>query len=319
VQLTNGARPVPEVTIVVIHHGDRELLRCCLHDLDAIRPEASFELVVVDNDGPSPSAASRTPVLQAAPPVHWIRNPRNLGFAVAANQGAAFASAPLLLFLNTDARLPVGGLRQMLDTMQADPGLAAVAPMTVPFGVGSSGARRPRDPRRRFLGPFSQAAGMLGICRGRRSGGGRCTGGAHRHVEVVGPFWLEACALVVRRAALRSVAGFDEGYFFYEEDEDLCWRLQSRGYRLAVCAGVHVEHEGGASARGAGGWPVRELYRGQARFVERRCGALSGLAYRVSVTLAALIKSCRRRRRRSLVHVLEGLWASPVTVSTKAA
>jgi len=319
VQLTNGARPNAEVTIVVVHHGDRGLLERCLHDLDAIREESSFELVVVDNDDPHPDPASRTAVLDAARPVHWIRNPRNLGFAVAANQGAACASAPLLLFLNTDARLPVGGLREMLDVMRADPGLAAVAPMTVPFGAGSSGARRPRDPRRRFLGPFSQAAGMLGIGRGRRSGGGPRAGGADRYAEVVGPFWLEACALVVRRAALRSVAGFDEGYFFYEEDEDLCWRLRSRGYRLGVCAGVHVEHEGGASARAAGGWPVRELYRGQARFVERRCGALSGFAYRIAVTLAALIKSCRRRRRRSLLHVLEGLWASPVTVSTKAA
>jgi GT2 family glycosyltransferase len=319
VQLTSGTGPRPELAVVVVHHGDRGLLRRCLQGLDAIGRESRLELVVVDNDGPSVDGSTSPLRIGTTLPARWIHNRRNLGFAVAANQGAALASAPLLLFLNSDARLPVGGLREMLAAMHGDAGLAAVAPMTVVPAALSSGARQPRDPRRRFLGPLSQAAGLLGVGRGRRPGGGVRRRAVSGISEVSGPFWLEACALVVRRAVLRSVGGFDEGYFFYEEDEDLCWRLQRRGYRLGVCLGVYVEHEGGASARRAGGWPVRELYRGQGRFVARRCGSLSGFTHRVSVTMAVLIKSCRRRHRRSLVQVLEGLWTSPVAVSTKAA
>jgi hypothetical protein len=89
----------------------------------------------------------------------------------------------------------------------------------------------------------------------------------------------------------RSVRGFDEGYFFYEEDEDLCWRLKRRGYRVAVCPLATITHAGQGSASLAAHRATMSLYRGQAMFLTRRMGGLAALAYRLAISAALLVKS----------------------------
>jgi GT2 family glycosyltransferase len=148
----------------------------------------------------------------------------NPGFAAAANLGAARGRAPWILFLNPDCFPSAGDVEELLARARALPGAAAVGP--------------------HLIGPDGVAA---------RAGGVDLAGLA-RWLERLGPRrgltevdWVAGTCLLVRREAWAQVGGFDESYFLYCEDVDLCRRLRRRGWRVAVAGSVGVAHLGGAS------------------------------------------------------------------------
>ena len=145
-------------------------------------------------------------------------------------------------------------------------------------------------------------------------------------VRPVGEPWVRASTMVVRRDVFAAAGGFDEGFFFYEEDEDLCWRLARRGYRSAVAENVTVKDLGGAStelAKRIDDWPTVELYTGQLRFVRRRLGRTGVAAYKLSMScalalkIAAAVLRMRRRAMREYLLVLRLLWIVPERLVTK--
>ncbi len=228
------------VTVIIPHRNTPRDLASCL---DAI-PRAAVaraEIIVVDN-GSSPD---RRPVATPRARVEIVRNATNRGFAAACNQAAIRARGDLLLFLNSDAELMPDSLEVLVSALERAPELAAVGAVEQP----PSGP--PASPARRFLGPLDHAAGLSGIPFLR------CARDSLRvpAANVVEAPWLRASALLVRASVFRAVGGFDEGFFFYEEDEDLCWRLRRRGHRVAVCRDAVVRHVGGLSVSAAGAWP----------------------------------------------------------------
>ncbi len=264
--------PPPLLSIVVVYFNTPQVLEDCLSSLREATAGLEAETIVIDN-GSDPVNQQRP---HSRPGFRIIRNKFNRGYAAAANQGASAARGDYLLFLNSDAFMTAECLQGMLAAMDANPDFAAVSPMLA-WADG-----RLQSPARRFLGPFGQAAGLLG----RRS---------RRPLEVRGaPLtevdWVQACALLVRTSAFRGVCGFDEGYFFYEEDEDLCWRLRRQGHRIGVAGSVSCRHVGGASTKVAGDWPLSALYAGQLRFMNRRFGRPGALIYKLAVSGALLLK-----------------------------
>jgi len=304
-------RRPPLVSVVVPYWNTPELVRECLASIEAGLTGVDHEVIVVDNG--SNVGRRLDPVADA----RMLHNAENLGFAAAANRAARIARGRFVLFLNSDVRLSAGAVARLVDDLRADPGLAAVAPVA----IGRSGERR--FPALRYLTPLAQARALFGL-------GGRfaCEPRARAVVNVD---WARASTLLVRKRPFDELCGFDEGYFFYEEDEDLCWRLTRRGWRVAVDTRVEVDDPGGGTTRIAGRWPQVALYDGQLRFVRRRCGRAGVLAYRLAVTAAVAAKllvptAARRRGRRdragvraSVSEVLGALWRSQATVSTTTA
>jgi GT2 family glycosyltransferase len=161
-----------------------------------------------------------------------------------------------LLFLNPDARLEAGALRALAAKLGADPRLGAVAPeLAYPDGR----LQFAWSPDRSVLGELVQKL------RNRFEGAlwnHRALPAVWR--ALVGPGWYSAACLLVRRTAFEEVGGFDEGYFLYFEDADLCVRLRRAGWRLAQERAARAVHLCGASS-GAG--PTRAAYRdSQLRF-----------------------------------------------------
>ncbi len=263
------SRRKPAVGVVIVHYGAPDLTVRAVDSLEeAAGGAVDYECVVIDNASPRPMQ----PV--AGPRVLIVRNRANMGFAAAANQGARLTAAELLLFLNNDARLKPAAMAEMVRALREEPGLAAVAARV----TGSGEDYRPM----RFLGPFNHALGLLGWRTLRyHTGCGRPAD------------WVPAVALLIRRSAFSAVGGFDEGYFFFEEDEDLCWRLARRGQRVGVAEKAVVEHAGGAALAG----PVRIdlLEHAQQRFLERRLGPIAVSGYRAAVGGARLLKAAARR------------------------
>jgi N-acetylglucosaminyl-diphospho-decaprenol L-rhamnosyltransferase len=168
----------------------------------------------------------------ADPRIEVIRNRIACGYG--ANQNAALlaATTPFLCVLNPDIRLsdnPFPFLIRELD----NPQLAACAPViTTQDGTREDSARK-----------FPTAAGLLG------KGLGLGDGTYSTVAEAKNPDWLAGMFILLRASIFRDVGGFDEKYFLYYEDVDLCWRLRRRGCELRQVQNVSVTHDARRASR----------------------------------------------------------------------
>ena len=98
------------------------------------------------------------------------------------------------------------------------------------------------------------------------------------------PEWLSGGCLLVRRTVIESVSGFDEGFFLYNEDMDLCVRVRAAGYKVRYEPAALARHEGGRSAPRTGLFAV--LARSRMRFARQHAGLLSAQFQRLGLASA---------------------------------
>src|SRR3954454_21176872 len=229
----------PAVAVVVVCHDSAADLARTLPALTA-QLRSGDELVVVDNasgDG-SPDVARRL-----APGATVLETGANLGFAAGCHVGAGASSAPLLLFLNPDAVPAPGCVDALRACAAASPGWGAWQALVTMAGgrlVNTAGNEV------HFLG-----FGWAGRC------GEPVTAIAPEPAEVG---FASGAALVVRREAWDAAGGFDERYFMYGEDLDLCLRLRLAGWAIGLEPRAVVEHEY-EFAKGAYKWFYLERNR----------------------------------------------------------
>lgn len=242
------ARPRPaEVAALLLNWRRSDLTLQCLADLLAVADEPLCVLVLDNGSGANEVAAladgiARLP--RGAHAVELLALPDNLGFTGGMNRGLAAAHArglPFALVLNNDLRIPADCLRPMVDVMRNDPGVAAVGP-TVLFPDGRVWAEG---------GAVGFAPNALRLCRHGRAPRPRAHG-----PEAVG--FVPGACLLLRTAAAAAVGFFDDAYFMYWEDVDLCERLRRRGGRIVWLPWVRVEHLAGQSS-GGGRSPLRKF------------------------------------------------------------
>lgn len=230
-----------ELAVVVVNHNAGDFLPVCLSTIHAAAGDLDLELVLVDN---ASTDGSTERVARAHPSLRVFENRVNRGFAAAANQGVRATTAPFVLLLNPDAEITGGSLASLVK-VAADRPMAAVIGPLVRNSDGSLQASARRVPGlleslgHAFLGPFApnnRFSRAYTMAEWDRS--------SEREVE-----WVSGCAMLVRREAFDSVGGFDEGYFMYVEDVDICTRLRQAGWSVLFCPELEVVHETGVSAR----------------------------------------------------------------------
>jgi GT2 family glycosyltransferase len=205
----------PRVSVVIptVDAGER-LERC----IDALEPSrGDVEVIVVDNgstDGSVEHVAARYPQ------IHVVRNEANRGYAPACNQGASVAAAPFVLFLNNDALLRRPDFDALVEAANAHTDTAVWQPVT----VGSNGELESTGDTFTWWGIFE-------------------------HLSEVPPnasevFSTVGAALLVRRSAFEDLGGFEDSYFAYYEESDLCWRARLAGWNVRVVTSARVEHIG---------------------------------------------------------------------------
>ena len=196
------------------------------------------ELIVVDN-GSSDGTADA--VSQALPAARVLRSTRNLGYAGAANLGAREASGDILLFLNSDAELTGESVKALKGTFTAHPRAGAVGAFLLdPDGT----------PQRSADGIPALASELLGksLFRWLRPDLFPSVPAGFSPVPV--PTLVGACQAVSRQA-FEAVEGFDERFFFFMEETDLCVRLRRKGWSVMVVPSARVIHGQGKTARKA--------------------------------------------------------------------
>ena len=237
------------LALVIINYNTREDLRRCLLSAGERLGDA-FSLTVVDNGS---TDGSREVVREEFPRVALVENPGNPGYASACNAGLRATSEPYVMVLNSDVEFVEGGLEVLVNYMEEHPEVGALGPMVLnPDGTRQMSCRRfpsmLENVVHGFLGdvwpdnPLTKSYQMKDL-----------EGAGPREVD-----WVSGAAMLLRREAVEEVGGFDERYFMYVEDVDLCWRLRRAGYGVVYHPGFRLVHRVG---RASSQQSVRMLYQ----------------------------------------------------------
>jgi N-acetylglucosaminyl-diphospho-decaprenol L-rhamnosyltransferase len=246
--------------VVIVNYESGTALADCVASFSAQSPT---ELIVVDNgssDGSVEGMSARFP------DVAVLTTGENLGYGAAANRGVAATTAPSVLICNPDLEVGIGTLATLTEALGTHQRLAVVGPMIRnPDGEWYPSARR--------FPSMVDAAGhaLLGIFapdnRFTRSYQQSHLGSGAADLQVVD--WVSGACFLISRAAFESVGGFDESYFMYAEDVDLCWRLGRNGWHVAYVPGAEVTHVQGLSTDRHPYRMVFEHHRSLLRFANR--------------------------------------------------
>jgi len=292
----------PRVSAVVVSYNTREDFRRCLASLRA-HSGIPCRVVVVDNASTDGSADL---VEKEFPEARLIRNRENVGFSRANNQALREAAGAYALILNSDAELTPGALPALVARLDARPRLGAAGPRTlspdgtvqVSFGPALMPLAEWRQ-RRLVRGVKARDPAALKEAQAR-------AGVEHE------PHWLSGSCLLARKEALDAVGGFDEGFFLYEEDVDLCLRLRRAGWGVLFTPAAEVVHHLGRSMEADPARARLEYHRSHLRFYRKHNGPVLAAALRVFIGAEAALGwlgsvgpgPSRRQRRRQHARIL---------------
>ena len=286
----------PALDVVIVSYRSRDVLRSCLLSLRAHPPDLGARIWVVDN-----ASRDGTPemVRSEFAEVELVVSETNRGFSAANNLAIRRGRAPYVLALNPDTRLTQGALDRMLELVESNPSIGiAGCRLELEDGTFDHAARRS------FPTPIGALGHFTGI--GRRSNvPGWLTQYRAPSIESGAVDAVNGAFMLMRRQALDEVGLFDEGYWMYMEDLDLCYRFARAGWTTWYEPSVVVGHVKGASSG-----PNRSLrlnyafHYGMYRFYRKHYSAQSNLLVNLAVYAAiagklgaSAVRSAVLRRR----------------------
>lgn len=220
--------------IVILNWNGAGHLRRFLPSVLASVPEG-VGVVVADNGSTDDSLG----VLEREfPAVGRIVLDRNYGFAGGYNRALEYLDADYFILLNSDVETPAGWVEPLVETLDRDRTVAAVAPKLLSLV----------EPARfEYAGASGGFIDYLGypFCRGRILQCVERDEGQYDDARDV--FWASGAAFCCRAEVFRALGGFDEDFFAHMEEIDLCWRMQLAGYRVRVVPQSRVYHLGGGT------------------------------------------------------------------------
>jgi len=269
-----------KLTIIIINYNTKELLKKCLDVLDIKNIPEDYSIIVIDNNSPDGSAdmAKKIPGR-----FEVVRLKENRGFPYAANIGIKKSLSEFYLILNSDTEVKQIQLTEMLKFMSENLEISAMTP----FQYNSK-----NEPQLAW-GCFPTFTSEIGrkILQNALDNGKKWAHSKLRKLEE--PFfvhWVAGSTMLLRDAALQKAGLFDENYFIFFEDIDLCTRIRSAGWKIAVCPGIKVIHHRGESAKTDSINASRHYRRSQMYFWKKHHNRLSFLMMRACLLSKLRIK-----------------------------
>lgn len=254
----------PSILAVVVTYNSATTLPACLDALVAQASQLDGDVVVVDNGSRDQSVE-----IARRRGVTVVESPDNGGFAVGCNRGAEGTAAELVVLVNPDSQLDDGCLERLLAAHRALPHAGPIGgrPRLEDGGYDPRGVLG----RPRLRGAVAFALGLDTAFRGSRwldpeHGPRALPGDGLVAVEAV-----SGALMAVPRALWERLGGFDERFFLYGEDVDLCLRATAAGWQPVVACGAGYRHAGGMVADGTHQRRVL-LYRGKVELYRQHLG-----------------------------------------------
>lgn len=237
------------VSIVILSFNTSDLLKSCLDSLFKYTSGVDFEVIVVDNNSQDGSVSM---VKKNFKSVRLIESQKNLGFAAGVNRGVKIAKGEYILLLNSDTILTNNCIPLMYSYIQRNKKLGVLGGVLVSekgiyeksFGDFPS-----------FVSIFS----LLFLSKGNRA--------KHFPVESRHVDWVNGAVMFIDKIGFEKVDGFDENYFMYVEDIDLCFRFKKIGYTIEVFPEAKVVHIGQGSSNKE--FAIVQIYKGLSYFFKK--------------------------------------------------
>jgi GT2 family glycosyltransferase len=231
----------PRVSALIVNYRSYEHASRCLASVERADPEVVCILVDHESD---PASLDR--LQRAHPAARCVARAGNPGFGAGINCAAALAAGRYLLVLNPDTAIAPGAIETLAGWLDQHGRVAVVSPMVRSgSGVIEASARAFPDWTTVLAGRSSWLSRRWPSNRLSRRN--LLTG---HHVDMpIDADWVTGACMLLRREAFDSVGGFDEAFFLYWEDADLCQRLRSAGWTITYHPGARVVHLGGQSSR----------------------------------------------------------------------
>lgn len=248
----------PALSVIIVNFNAGPLLDRCLASLVS-HLTGTWEAVVVDN---ASTDGSVDRVAGLDPRIRLFCNHENIGFGRAINQAMAVTTAPLALFLNPDAALTARAVAHLVRELDDHPTCGVIGPAILnPDGSVQGSARGDPD---MLTGLFGRSSTLTRLFPKSTLARRNVVTHAESAAAAQGSFevdWVSGACMLVRRASFAQVGGFDEAFFLYWEDADLCRRLRGAGWHTRYDPRAQVVHAGSVSSGSRPALAIRAFHR----------------------------------------------------------
>lgn len=273
-----------KVSIIIVSYNVQSFLELCLDSVTRAIRNLSAEVIVVDNNSSDESCSMVTSRFRD---VILIANKDNAGFSKANNQGVAIARGEYIHFLNPDTVLPEDFYTKTISFLDQRQDIGCLGPRLLD-GRGQYAY----DSKKSFPSFWTSVYKVTGMAKlfPHSTTFNRYYAAHVKENEVAEVDILSGCCLLVRKNAMDSAGGsFDESYFMYCEDVDLCHRVQQAGYKNFYYPETSIIHYKGESTRKLSARYIKVFYDAHALFVKKyypkRLGAIYIFSLRAVLAL----------------------------------
>jgi GT2 family glycosyltransferase len=254
-----------DISVLIVNYNTAQLVKKCIESLLS-QQGVNFEIIVIDNNSQDNSV---TVLQQFMPRITFVANSDNKGFGKANNQAFALSQGRIIFMLNPDAVCTTDkDLQRVVQFMDEHTQYGLVGTRIINDNQQLEETVYKHYPHQKQTRvDFSDLPGVIATVLG--------------------------ASMVTKREVFQKVNGFDEDFFLYGEETDLCLRIRQAGYSIGYCESVTVQHVGSASEKGN---PREEIMR------KKKTGKL--LFYRKHYPLADVRKIVQRDLNRARFHLL---------------
>jgi GT2 family glycosyltransferase len=220
-----------DLSIIIVNYNTENWLKGCLESIFRYFRDVNLEIIIVDNSSVDESVKF---IRENFPQIKLIQNKKNSGFGAANNQGAKIAQGEILFFLNPDTLIKENIFQKIIETFKKDSKIGIIAPQLIlpdnspqPWAYGKEQGIWQLI-KSKIYKTFTQLP-------------------KYPTAQSSGVDWVSGAALAIRRDIFEKIGGFDEKFFMYFEDRDLCQRVRKIGYKVIVLPEIKVIHFGGRS------------------------------------------------------------------------
>lgn len=222
----------PLVSVIIVNHNGIEFVDACLRSvLNNNYPY--FEVIFVDNASEDKSLEYVKKTFGSDTRLRFIENKASLGPAVGRNKGIAAAKGSYAAFLDNDTVVDKDWLSELVKVFDSDP------------AIGAAQSKLLRIEQRDFFDSTGDYLTPLGFLS-ERARGAKDTGQFDYVCDI---FSAKSASSIVRKEVLDRIGAFDEDYYMYLEETDLCWRVWLSGYRVVFIPGSVVYHAYGTKKK----------------------------------------------------------------------
>jgi len=280
-----------DLTIIIVNWNTRVMLKKCLESIRQNKGSLKIEVIVVDNNSKDDS---REMVETLFPEVNLINSGSNMGFGRANNLGFLHANTSLVMLLNPDTEVMKGTMEGMVDFMRSNETVGAMScKITYSPGqtetVGTDGEAHTLL-LQWFPSPFTALFTMLFLSD-------RMIQKIKKYLPYKDPnesgyvSILSGACIMIRREVLKQIGCFDEQFFMYAEDYDLCRRIKDAGWELYYMSEVKIIHYvGGASQETRSQFSTLMMCQSVSQLMEKYYGYKGKLFYKVVILLGSFYR-----------------------------